>query len=84
MVDVASGRVWSVAGPAATGLQINVNPVWSADGKQITFTAFNPLNPVIGGTIHYWSVQAGDVNGVRPSVVQVASPVTHAVAAGGW
>lgn len=84
VVDVASGRVWPVAGPTATGLQINVNPVWSADGRQITFTAFNPLNPVIGGTVHYWSVQAGPVNGVRPSVVQVASPVTHVIAPGGW
>lgn len=83
VVDVSSGRVWSVASPAITGVQLNINPVWSANNAQITFAAFNPLNPVIGGTVHYWSVQATAAGSIHPHAVQVSSPITHVIASGG-
>lgn len=81
VVDVSSGRVWSVASPLETGVQINTNPTWSANSAQITFAAFNPLNPEIGGNVRYWSVQANRT-GIHPNLVQVSPTITHVIALG--
>ena len=51
VVNVSNGRVWSVASPMQTGVQINVNPTWNANSSQITFAAYNPLNPEFGGSV---------------------------------
>lgn len=79
VVDVASGRAHIVAGPAQTGVQINTNPAWSSDGSHITFAAYNPLNPEIGGTSRYWSVNASPT-AVNPGVVPLSQPVTQVIA----
>lgn len=81
VVDVANGRVWSVASPLETGVQINANPSWNANGTQITFAAYNPLNPVLGGNVRYWSVQANQTS-LHPSAVQVSPTITHVIALG--
>jgi len=81
VVNVASGRVWSVASPLETGVQINANPTWNASSTQITFAAFNPLNPDIGGNVRYWSVQANQTS-LHPSAVQVSPTIAHVVALG--
>jgi hypothetical protein len=79
VVDVGTGRSWIVAAPAQTGMQINANPQWSANGARITFTAFNPLNRVIGGTPRYWSASVA-VYGSRPSVTPLSPAIPHVVA----
>lgn len=79
IVDVNSGKVNSLAGPVQTGMQINTNPVWSADGSHITFLAFNPLNPEFGGSPRYWSVGAGDAQ-ITPDAVLLTTPLMHVVA----
>ncbi|HEX7737257.1 MAG TPA: hypothetical protein VF458_20595 [Ktedonobacteraceae bacterium] len=79
MVEVASGRVSQLASPAQTGMQINASPAWSTNGKQITFAAYNPLNPRLGGTVHYWSAQVQST-GVHPSLAQVSPAVMHVIA----
>lgn len=79
VVDVGNGHVTPVATPAQTGVQINANPVWSPDSSSITFTAYNPLNPAIGGTVHYWSVSTRPT-AMHPSATQLSQPVTHVVA----
>jgi len=81
VVDVASGHVWPVASPAQTGVQINASPAWSANSQQITFAAFNPLNPELGGTVRYWCVQARPA-GIHPSVVAVSPAIEHVIAPG--
>lgn len=79
VVEVASGRVLQIASPAQTGMQINANPAWNANGKQISFAAYNPLNPRLGGTVHYWSAQIRPA-GVHPSLAQVSPAITHVIA----
>jgi WD40 repeat protein len=79
IVDVDNGRAHIAAGPAQTGVQINTNPVWSADGSHITFAAYNPLNPDLGGTSRYWSVSASPT-AVNPGVVPLSQPVTQVIA----
>lgn len=81
VVNVASGRVWSVASPLETGVQINANPTWNANSTQITFAAFNPLNPDIGGNVRYWSVQANQTS-LHPSAVKVSPTIAHVIALG--
>lgn len=79
VVDAQTGRSWVVAAPAQTGMQINANPQWSANGASITFTAFNPINRVIGGTPRYWSASVA-ADGSRPSVVPLSPTISHVVA----
>jgi hypothetical protein len=78
VVDINSARVWKVASPMQTGMQINASPSWSADSSQIMFTAFNPFNPELGGTVHYWSVSTHPLK-ATPSVTQFPQVVTHVV-----
>lgn len=79
IVNVSNGQKHLLAGSAQTGMQINANPKWDADGSHITFTAFNPLNPAIGGTPGYWSVQVSR-SGVTPSATQLSTPLSHVIA----
>ncbi|HEY3993407.1 MAG TPA: hypothetical protein VGM01_11060 [Ktedonobacteraceae bacterium] len=81
VVDVSSGHVWSVASPAVTGVQINTSPTWNANGSQITFAAYNPLNPELGGNVRYWSAQVTP-SGIHPSAVALSQPITHVIALG--
>jgi hypothetical protein len=79
--DVATLQSWVAASPAQTGMPINVNPSWSVDEKHIDFTAFYPINRVLGGSPHYWSTGAA-----RPqsgsSAILITPAVTHVVATG--
>lgn len=79
IVNVSTGQKHMLAGPVQTGMQINVNPKWDADGSHITFTAFNPLNPAIGGTPGYWSAEVNS-SGISPSATRLTSPLSHVVA----
>ncbi len=80
-VNVSNGRVKLIAGVAQTGRQINASPVWSADSSQITFAAYNPLNPVVGGSPRYWSasINAGPT---QPALVPLSPQLTQVVALG--
>jgi hypothetical protein len=64
-----------VASMAQTGQQLNINPTWSANSDDLTFTALNPVNRVIGGTPRYWSVSSVD----QPRETQI-KPITPAFA----
>jgi Tol biopolymer transport system component len=75
VVDVATGQSWDLASPSQTGMSINANPVWAEGSNSITFTAFNPINRVIGGTPRYWSVSV-----VGPNVPSALIPLTPALA----
>lgn len=79
VVDVNSRQVLMVANPAQTGLQINTAPAWDAESSRITFTASQPLNPVLGGTITYWSANVRPP-GAAPSVTSLAQAVVHVIA----
>ena len=81
VVNVSNGRVWSVASPMETGVQINVDPAWSANSSQVTFAAFNPLNPEFGGSVRYWSAQVNPT-GIHPSAVAISQPIAHVIALG--
>ena len=74
VVDVSTNQSWVVASTAQTGAQLNDHPLWSADSANITFTASNPVNRVLGGTPCYWSVRA-----VSPQVGPAATPLTPAL-----
>ena len=77
VVDTTTGRAWVLASPTQTGMPINVNPAWAQDGSSVTFTAFNPINRVLGGTLHYWSARVVGPN-AQPVVTLV--PLTPALA----
>lgn len=79
VIDVSSRRVTTLAGPAQTGVQINAGPAWSADSARVTFVAFNPLNPELGGTVRYWTASAY-AHATTPAAAQFAQPITHVVA----
>ncbi len=81
VVNVDSGHTWTAASSVQTGVQINASPVWSADSSRITFTAYNPLNPELGGTARYWSVSATP-NPITPSAAPLSQPITHVIALG--
>jgi hypothetical protein len=74
VVDVSTNQSWVVASTAQTGAQLNDHPLWSADSANITFTASNPVNRVLGGTPRYWSVRA-----VSPQLGPAATPLTPAL-----
>lgn len=79
VIDVSSRRAWTVAGPAQTGVQISADPTWDATGSQITFAAFNPFNPELGGTVSYWTASVNP-GAVAPSATRLSLTVTHVVA----
>lgn len=81
VVDITSGRSWMVATPAQTGMQINDNPQWIANGDTLTFTAYNAFNRVLGGTPRYWSAQVGEGHG-QPLVIPLTPAMSHIVAIG--
>ncbi len=78
-IDVSSQRARMVAGPAQTGLQINADPTWDATSSRITFAAFNPLNPELGGTVSYWTASANPAT-IAPSATRLSPPITHVAA----
>lgn len=79
VVDVQNGKTRLLTGPAQTGMQINLHPTWSADGSRITFVACNPLNPVVGGSLRYWSLGAGAAM-TRPSALPLSRPLLRVIA----
>lgn len=81
VVDVASGHSWLVATSAQTGVQINANPQWVAGGADITFTAYNPINRVLGGTPRYWSA-AVEGPQVSAFVTPLSPAISHVIAIG--
>lgn len=82
VIDVSSRRARTIAGPAQTGVQINAGPTWNADSSQVTFVAFNPLNPALGGTVNYWTANANS-SAITPAAAPLSQPITHVVAFGG-
>ncbi len=79
VVDIVSKKIYQVASPQVTGMQLNINPAWASDSSHITFTALNAPNYVLGGTLHYWSVAA--VSGqMRPSAATLGAPIAHVAA----
>ena len=81
VVDTGTGHFWMVASQAQTGKQISSNAVWTAGGKKLTFTAYNPFNLVLGGTPRYWSAQVGDQPS-QPSVIPLTPSLLSIVAIG--
>jgi Tol biopolymer transport system component len=81
VVDISTGRSWTVASQAQTGTQISSNAVWAADGTKLTFTAYNPFNLVLGGAPRYWSAQVSEQLS-QPSVSPLTSSLLHIAAIG--
>jgi len=81
VVDVDTGQTRMVAGPVQTGVQINTSPVWSADSSHLTFAAFNPLNPIVGGKPRYWSVPI-NATATQPYVLPLSPPIGNVIAFG--
>ncbi|MBV9614552.1 MAG: PD40 domain-containing protein [Ktedonobacteraceae bacterium] len=79
VIDIASKKIYQIASPRETGMQLNTNPTWMADSAHVTFTALNPPNRVLGGTLHYWSVSATSSQ-VHPSAMMLGGPIAHVVA----
>ncbi len=79
VVDVPTSRSWVVASATQTGMQLNYNPVWSADSTSITFTASNPVNAVLGGSPRYWSARALGSQ-MQPSVLPLTPSMSHVIA----
>lgn len=81
VVDVQSGRSWLAVTNQQTGMQMNIAPTWTADSANITFTALNPINRVVGGTPRYWSTHiAGPTS---RSIVRPLTPsLAHVIAIG--
>jgi len=75
VVDVTTGHAWTVASANQTGMQLNLNPAWTAGSATITFTAFNPVNRLLGGSPRYWSAQ---VTGIQSRLL--VSPLTPLLA----
>src|SRR5207237_1440916 len=81
VVNITTGQSEIVASSSSTGMQMNVNPQWGADSTSITFTAFNPINLVIGGAPRYWSAHIANFQS-KPSVVPLTPAMQHVVAVG--
>jgi WD40-like Beta Propeller Repeat len=79
VIDIASKKIYQLASPQETGMQLNINPTWTADSTHITFTALNAPNHVLGGTLHYWSVPTVSSQ-VNPSALQLGTPIAHVIA----
>lgn len=80
VVAISTSKAWLVVSSQQTNMQMNTNPVWSADGTSITFTALNPTNRVLGGTPRYWSARVNDGQ-AQPAVVPLTPALSHVVAA---
>ncbi len=81
VVNVQSRQAWLAVSSAQTGMQMNINPVWTADSASITFTALNPINRVVGGSPRYWSAHIAGPQ-VRPVVIPLTPAMSHVVAVG--
>src|SRR5229473_4708483 len=81
VVDVSTGRSWVVASQVQTGKQISANPLWTANGSKLTFTAYNPFNLVLGGSPRYWSAQVRDQPS-QPQVIPLTSSLLRIAAIG--
>ena len=81
VVDVQSGQSWLAVSNQQTGMQMNVSPTWTSDSANITFTALNPINSIIGSTPRYWSTHV-----VGPTYHTIVRPLTptlsHVIATG--
>lgn len=75
VVSVQNGHTWLVASPQQTGMQMNIDPVWATNSANITFTALNPINQVIGGSPRYWQA-----NIAHTSVKPISSMLSHIAA----
>src|SRR5712692_6588112 len=75
VVDVTTGHAWTVASANQKGMQLNLNPAWTAGSATITFTASNPVNRLLGGSPRYWSAQ---VTGIQSRLL--VSPLTPLLA----
>ncbi len=80
VIDIASKKIYQLASPQETGMQLNINPTWTSDSAYVTFTALNAPNHVLGGTLHYWSVSVAS-DQVHPSAIMLGTPIMHVVAA---
>ncbi|HTI15008.1 MAG TPA: hypothetical protein VL461_10610 [Dictyobacter sp.] len=79
IVNVQNLQVHLLASNVQTGMQLNVNPFWSAQGDRVIFTALNPINRITGGAPRYWS--ASIAGGADKAQVKPISPLlTHIVA----
>lgn len=78
VVDVPGSHFWVVASASQTGVQLNYNPVWTSDSTNITFTASNPLNAVLGGTPRYWSARV--LGQQQSSVLPLTPAMAHVIA----
>jgi len=83
--DLRHKQARIVASSAQTGLQLNIDPTWSGDSKQIIFTALNPANRDLGATPRYWSAslishstRVGQAD--RTQVVPLSPVYSHVVA----
>jgi dipeptidyl aminopeptidase/acylaminoacyl peptidase len=81
VVDITSGRSWTVASQAQTGKQISSNAEWTDGGNRLIFTSYNPFNLVLGGSPGYWSAQVSEQVS-QPSVVPLTSTLSHIAAIG--
>ncbi len=81
VVDVQSGQSWHVVSAQQTGMQLNINPTWTANSASITFTALNPINSVIGGTPRYWSARVAGPT-TRPAATQLTPALSNVIAVG--
>lgn len=81
VADIQTSRSWVVVSSQQTGMQLNINPHWTANSASITFTALNPINEVVGGSPRYWSARVAGPT-MRPSVVPLTPPLSHIIAVG--
>ena len=81
VVDISTGHSWMVASQAQTARQISSNAIWTAGGKMLTFTAYNPFNLVLGGSPSYWSARVNEQLS-QPFVTPLTSSLLHIAAIG--
>ncbi len=77
VVSIVDGQSWIVASANQTGMQINVNPSWTAASASITFTAIDPTN----AAPRYWSARVTRPQ-TRPSVSPLTPAMSNVVAIG--
>jgi len=77
VVSIVGGQSWIVASANQTGMQINVNPSWTAASASITFTAIDPTN----AAPRYWSARVTRPQ-TRPSVSPLTPAMSNVVAIG--
>ncbi|GAC1349039.1 MAG: hypothetical protein NVSMB27_18890 [Ktedonobacteraceae bacterium] len=80
VVDVTTSHAWTVASAKQTGMQLNLNPTWTADSAySITFTASNPVNRLLGGSPRYWSARVAGIQS-QLLVSPLTPTLTHIIA----